>query len=116
VQHWVQLGNSDAVVSTRDAGDQVVRKRIEGDQITAIVFPECWGLNEMYAAAVASAAHHFARDEETGGHRPPAWVESSDEDLQMLVANHFGLGRTNLRPAGWTGDHPSVAALREREG
>jgi hypothetical protein len=114
--HWVQLGNDHAREAYRDE-DGVLRHRpVDGRQATAVMLPDGWGLQEMLATVLAVADEHFDSDPDTDDKHPPAWVESSDEDLQVLVASHFGLGRTNLRPAGWTGDHPSVTALREREG
>jgi hypothetical protein len=118
VQHWVQLGNSNAVTSAKDEDGQIVKAAIDGDQITAMVFPEGWGLNEMYAAVGAGGKYHFADLDEAEGHHPPVWVESSSPALEAMLAEHYGLtggSAANRRPDGWEGDHPSVASLKAGE-
>lgn len=111
MQHWVQLGNSNAVASTKDEDGEVVKVPVKGDQITAMVFPEGWGLGEMYLSVVEAAKFHFDDDPATDDLHPPAWVESSSPGLQAMLVEHYGL-TGDARPGGWVGDHPSVASLK----
>lgn len=114
--HWVQLGNDHAREAYRDEDGVLQHRPVGGRQITAVVLPDGWGLQEMLATVLSVAGEHFDADPDTDDKHPPAWVESDDAALQMLVASNFGLSRTNLRPTSWTGDHPSVEALKTREG
>jgi hypothetical protein len=112
---WVQLGNDHAVEAYRDDAsddpEQIQYRAVRGRQITAMVLPEDWSLSEAFTTVLKAAELHFDTDPATDDKHPPAWVESDSDGLAALLAEHFGI-KANRRPAGWKGDHPSVAALR----
>ena len=116
---WVQFGNDHAVEAYRDPSsddpDEVKSRPVEGRQITAVVMPAGWSLREAFATALEAAAHHFDTDPDTDDKHPPAWIESDSDGLAALLAEHYGIER-NRRPAGWVGDHPSVAGLKGGDG
>lgn len=111
--HWVQFGNDHAREAYRTVDGDLKHRAVEGRQITAVVLPDGWGLQEMYRTATEAASEHFDADPLTDDKHPPAWIESSSPTLLTLLAEHYGLSDPS-RPAGWRGDHPSVEAIRAR--
>lgn len=110
--HWVQFGNEHAREAYHEASEGLQHRPVEGRQITAVLLPDGWGLQEMYQATVAAAGHHFDTDPATDDKHPPAWIESSSDPLLSLLVEHYRLER-NTRPAGWADDHPSVSAVKQ---
>lgn len=102
---FVQFGNANARVGYKpdDTTDAVEYESFEGQTVTRVEFDEDAPLLEMFQTSVAQLTSHIEPGEE------PKWVESNNEALQGLLAEHYHCkGKT--RPASW-----GTKALRSSE-
>ncbi len=96
----VLLGNSAAKEAFRDPDGELRHRALPGERVTEIVIPDTYTLLEAVASVVAQDGawnHHSLGDNPSDS--SPSWVESDNEALASLLAQHFEcpVGR----PDGW---------------
>lgn len=106
---WVEIGNDHAIEGYRDPNsddpDLVRFRPLEGQRVTTSSIPDDMNLQQAFANVVAGMAYHL----EEGA--KPAWIESDNESLQMLLCEHYGITKSqNTRPKTW-GKDTGLAAV-----
>lgn len=104
---YVLLGNDKALEGYRDPTsddpDLVRYREIDGQRVTTISIPEGMSLNEAFQSVVTAFEYHI----QTEG--KPSFIESDSEGLQALLAEHYGLTKSqNTRPKTWGKDTGAV--------
>jgi hypothetical protein len=96
----VLLGNSAAKEAYRDREGTLNHRDVDGSRVTTIVIPGGYSLIEAVSAVTAQdgAWNHHSRGDGPGDSAPD-WVESDNDALAQLLAEHFEcpIGR----PDGW---------------
>lgn len=96
----VLLGNSAAKEAYLDDGN-VAHRDLPGRRVTTITIPDSYTLLEAVQSVTAQDGvwNHHSRGDDPGDHSPD-WVESDNEGLASLLAQHFEcpIGR----PKKWT--------------
>jgi predicted outer membrane lipoprotein len=91
----VEIGH-EAGLDLLEQDGKSVYVPINGQRTTTIRIPEGVDLADAFTSIKALLVNHMQE-----GHRP-VWIKASDDSLQQMLINHYGLnGRTNRRPASW---------------
>jgi hypothetical protein len=96
----VLLGNPAAKEAYRGPDGELNHRALPGDRVTEIVIPDSYSLLEAVASVTSQDGawnHHSLGDNPDDS--SPTWVESDNEPLASLLAQHFEcpVGR----PEGW---------------
>ena len=97
---YVEFGNAHAIEGYRDPAsddpERVMYRRVEGQRVTSLVFPEGIGLQEAFTTAVAALGHHI----EPG--QVPSWIQADNPALLTLLCEHYHIPEDkNVRPPAW---------------
>lgn len=96
---WVEFGNDNAVEGYKEDGSDEVRfRRVEGQQVTVVRFPEDGSVPLLEAFQTAVAV--VAGDAHFEGDAKPKWVNSDNDALASLLSEHFDCPAKAL-PASW---------------
>lgn len=94
----VHFGNRNAIEGYRDPvsddPDLVRYRKIEGERVTSVIFPDGIGLQEAYSNSLAALSYHMEAGES------PAWIECDSPGLTALLREQFPIARLG-RPASW---------------
>jgi hypothetical protein len=76
------LGNT-ATLTQDDKGNPTLLK---GKRVTRVELPDEWSLSEAFTSITQPGRGVW----DSQSTKPPAWVESDNEELETLLADHYG--------------------------